>query len=62
VRRSRKPPNRFYYIGIRVTRVEKLRTQAAAAEADVTMSEYVREAVLRKVEEDLSHATAGATS
>ena len=37
-----KAPRRYEWVTLRVSRVEKARLHAAAAEADVTVAEYVR--------------------
>ncbi len=39
---SCKEPRRYDTLTVRVSRVEKARLYAAAAEADVTVSEYLR--------------------
>ena len=43
---------RYDTVTVRVSRIEKTRLYAAAAEADVTVSEYVRNCVSRMDETD----------
>ena len=48
-----KPPRRYDTLTVRVSRIEKALLYVAAAEADTTVSEYVRAAVLPQVERDI---------
>ena len=49
---SGKEPRRYDTLTVRVSRVEKARLSVKAAEADITVSEYVRSRVFRADETD----------
>ncbi len=48
-----KTPRRYDTLTVRLSRIEKALLYVAAAEADTTVSEYVRAAVLPQVERDI---------
>lgn len=53
-----KAPRRYDTLTVRLSRIEKALLYAAAAEADITVSEYVRAAVRPQAERDLREKVA----
>ena len=49
---SSKEPRRYNTLTVRVSRVEKAKVSVKAAEADITVSEYVRNRVFQVEEAD----------
>ncbi len=53
-----KAPRRYDTLTVRLSRIEKALLYAAAAELDITVSEYVRAAVRPQAERDLREKVA----